>query len=106
MKDLTLEVKQDLLAPFQSAEVRVRTHPYVAAYVTARVVMTRLDEVLPWQWSFRLSGPGFVDTNGVMHQDGILSIRHPDGTTNEFHDRGSAPPDLGKGQAKQAKHAV
>jgi hypothetical protein len=106
VKELTVEVKQALLAPFQAAEVRVRTQPYVAAYVTARVVMTRLDEVLPWQWSFKLVGSGVVDGNGVMHQDGILLIRHPDGAINEFHDRGSAPPDLGKGQAKQAKHAV
>ncbi len=106
MKELTPEVKQALLAPFQSAEVRVRTQPYVAAYVTARVVMTRLDEVIPWQWSFRLVGSGSVDQNGVMHQDGILLIQHPDGRVSEFHDRGSAPPDLGKGQAKQAKHAV
>ncbi|MBW3625837.1 MAG: hypothetical protein KY468_20790 [Armatimonadetes bacterium] len=106
MKELTPEVKQTLLAPFQAAEVRMRTYPYVAAYVTARVVMTRLDEALPWQWSFKLAGPGMVDSNGVMHQDGVLIIHHPNGQTMEFHDRGSAPPDAGKGQSKQAKHAV
>jgi hypothetical protein len=106
VKELTVEIKQALLAPFQAAEVRVRTQPYTAAYITARVVMTRLDEVIPWQWSFKLIGPGVVDRNGIMHQDGVLLIRHPDGTLNEFHDRGSAPPDLAKGQAKQAKHAV
>jgi hypothetical protein len=106
VKELTVEVKQALLAPFQAAEVRVRTHPYTAAYVTARVVMTRLDEVIPWQWSFKLIGAGVTDVNGVMHQDGALILRHPDGSVSEFHDRGSAPPDLSKGQAKQAKHAV
>jgi hypothetical protein len=106
LKELTPEVKQALLAPFQAAEVRMRSQPYVAAYVTARVVMTRLDEALPWQWSFKLTGSGLVDANGIMHQDGVLLIHGPNGQTLEFHDRGSAPPDLGKGQAKQAKHAV
>ena len=113
MRELTSEVKQELLAPFQAAEVRVRTHPYVAAYITARGVMTRLDEALPWQWSFRLVGNGFFDSNGVLHQDGVLEIRGSTGAggtgpaqTLEFHDRGSAPPDAARGQAKQAKHAV
>lgn len=112
MSDLK-EVKQAFLAPFQSAEVRVRTQPYVAAYATARVVMTRLDEALPWGWSFRLIGEGRLDANGVMHQDGEISVRIPTGSEDAFDfvhavhaDRGSAPPDVGKGQAKQAKHAV
>jgi hypothetical protein len=74
-----------------------------------------------------------VDQNGVMHQDGVLILHHPNGQNVEFHDRGSAPPDSVewpkknpggsfspeneassgikplptiKGQAKQAKHAV
>lgn len=106
MRELNSEVKQLLLAPFQAAEVRVRTQPYIAAYVTARVVMTRLDEVLPWQWSFHLKGPVTYDKACVAHQDGVLTIHGPSGVTLEFHDRGSAPPDIAKGQAKQAKHAV
>jgi hypothetical protein len=106
MIELTKEIKQKLLAPFHASEIRIRTQPYLAAYITARVVMTRLDEVIPWQWSFRLIGPGVLDPNEVMHQDGVLTVQHPDGTENHFYDRGSAPKDLAKGQAKQAKHAV
>jgi hypothetical protein len=106
MKDLTHEMKQSLLAPFEAAEIRIKVQPFIAAYITARVVMTRLDEVIPWQWSFKLIGPGVLDPNEVMHQDGVLTVQHPDGTENLFYDRGSAPKDLAKGQAKQAKHAV
>jgi hypothetical protein len=106
MKELNDEIKQALLAPFQSSEIRMRTSPYVAAYVTARVVMTRLDEVLPWQWSFRLAGPGATDANGTLHQDAVLTIHQPEGPSLEYHDRGSAAPDQAKGQAKQAKAAV
>jgi hypothetical protein len=61
---------------------------------------------VPWRWSFHLAGAGVVDAQGVMHQDGWIAVRLADGTALEYHERGSAPPDLGKGQAKQAKHAV
>lgn len=108
MKPFDEKVTQQLLAPFQMAEVRIRTEPYVAAYVTARGVMTRLREVLPGQWSFRL-GDRWTDENGVLHQDGCLVVkqRSDDGAIYEleFHDRGSWPKD-GRGAPKQAKAAV
>lgn len=105
MRELNKEVMQELLAPFQSAEIRVKTHPYVAAYVTARVVMTRLSEVLPFQWSFTL-GDHWIDTNGTVFQKGTLSLHGPNGQILCFDDMGSAPLDTAKGQAKQAKHAA
>jgi hypothetical protein len=105
MIELNRVTKQEMLAPFQAAEVRVRTQPYVAAYVTARVVMTRLDEALPWQWSFKLIDHWF-DDKGVMHQSGVIKVLLPDGRELEFEDRGMAGPDVGKGQLKQSKHAV
>lgn len=44
------EIKQRLLAPFDVAEIRIRDKPSIQPYVTARVVMSRLDEVLPFGW--------------------------------------------------------
>lgn len=105
MKDLTPEIKQQLLAPFDIAEIRIRTQPYTAPYVTARVVMTRLDEILPFQWGFVL-GEDSTDDNKVLTQKAFIQVRHSDGVILEYHDKGNAPPDVGRGQAKQTKHAV
>lgn len=104
MRELDNTAKQALLAPFQAAEVRVRTKPYVAAYVTARVVSTRLDEALPFQWSFRL-GEQWTDAAGVLNQTGALLLHQADGPTLEYWDRGSAVKDSA-GQPKQSKAAV
>lgn len=103
MIPLNKETKQALLAPFQASEVRIRTQPSVQPYVTARTVMGRLDETLPWQWSFSL-GEHWYDDRGFLHQKGILTILGNEGILN-FEDVGMAPAD-GKGQSKQSKHAT
>jgi hypothetical protein len=104
MKDLTHEMKQSLLAPFEAAEIRIKVQPFIAAYVSARVVMTRLDEVLPFQWDFES-----VDWNmsgSVLNVKGCLRIFQPDFPPLCYFDWGSGPPDMAKGQAKQFKHAL
>lgn len=98
------ETKQKLLAPFDAAEVRIRTDRTNMPYITARVAMTRLDEVLPWQWEFGLSDPTILE-GGTMILRGSIRI-HTEGRKLEFADVGMAPPDSGKGMAKQAKQAV
>lgn len=115
MKQLDNSVKQALLAPFQVSEVGMRVVPFKAFFVSARVVMTRLDEVLPWQWTFKLMGLPRIDVNGVMHQDACLILKAPIYNDSgvlvamqeiaEFNDRGQAPPDNSK-QFKQGKHAA
>jgi hypothetical protein len=35
MKDLSSEIKQALLAPFEAAEIRIKTQPYIAAYLSS-----------------------------------------------------------------------
>lgn len=107
MKNLDASVMQELLAPFQAAEIRIKNVPGQPAqpYVTARTVMTRLSEVLPFQHSFQLL-EAREDANGTLIQKGRISILLPNGLTLPFEDVGSAPKDAGKGPAKQAKQAV
>jgi hypothetical protein len=61
MKDLTAEVKQALLAPFQAAEVRVRTQPYVAAFLRLVVNAERASGgCVLWKSSVSKDGYGMV----------------------------------------------
>lgn len=99
-----LELKQSLLAPFPAALVAVRTQPSVQAYVTARTVMDRLDECIPFQWSFELK-EHWYDENKVLHQRGRLTI-HTAVSMMVYEDVGSAPPDPPRVQSKQSKQAV
>lgn len=105
MRPLDKECKQALLAPFQASEIRVRTQPSIQPYITARTVMSRLDDVIPFQWSFTL-GEHWYDDKGTLHQRGTLALEGPQTGVLTYEDVGIAPPDGGKGPAKQSKQAV
>lgn len=103
MKALDASVKQALLSPFQASEIRIRSKPSIMPYITARVVMTRLDEVVPFQWSFSM-GDHWYDEKGIFYQSGTLTLRD-DASVVTYSDVGSAAPD-GAGPAKQVKGAA
>lgn len=111
MRKLDSQAKQELLAPFQAAEVRIRTGNPPLPYVTARVVMSRLDDVFPFQWSFTL-GECWTDDKGTLNQKCRLTLILSDTPTPiglpelRFEDVGSAQPDVGNAPRKQAKQAV
>jgi hypothetical protein len=105
MRELNRDVKQELLAPFDAAEVRIRSKPSLQPYITARVVMSRLDDVLPFQWAFTL-GDHWLDDRKVLHQKAVLTVLGASGGILNYEDVGIAPPDAGNAPAKQSKQAV
>jgi hypothetical protein len=61
MKDLSSEIKQALLAPFEAAEIRIKTQPYIAAFCR-RVKRAIYDEngCLVWRGAKHSSGYGSI----------------------------------------------
>lgn len=82
-RDRYLVIFEHLQAPFQPWEVKTRTQGKVIAYITARTVMNRLDNVL---------GPANWWAEYTPHEDSVLcrlTIRLPDGSTLTKADAGA-----------------
>jgi hypothetical protein len=103
-EDRLIAFKQEFLAPFPVALVRIRSKPTIQPYITARAVQDRLDEVVPFGWSFTL-GERWFTPDGVLHQVGRLEVMVGDRSA-AYEDVGTAPKDMPNVQAKQSKQAV